>query len=98
MGSKRHEMFRDISKMGFEIVNGGKHYPVLVPRSGEMVGILPRAQNAYGGGKNGGRASLAASPLGEAERTTRPLTGPIMDRTLGRGTARKTGHSLHVVN
>jgi hypothetical protein len=53
MGSKRHEMFREISKMGFEIVNGGKHYHVVAPRTGEMLGILPRGQNAYGGGKNG---------------------------------------------
>jgi hypothetical protein len=53
MGSKRHEMFRDIKRMGFEIENGRKHYLVLDPLTGKQVAVLPHGQNAYGGGRNG---------------------------------------------
>lgn len=53
MGSKRHEMFREIRRMGFEIVKGRKHYRVLDPSTGAQLAVLPLGQNAYGGGKNG---------------------------------------------
>ena len=53
MGSKRHEMFREIRKMGFEIVNGRKHYRVLDPNTGAQLAVLPHGQRAYGGGRNG---------------------------------------------
>ena len=53
MGSKRHEMFREIKRMGYEIVNGGKHYHVRDPATGTLLAVLPRGQNAYGGGRNG---------------------------------------------
>jgi hypothetical protein len=53
MGSKRHEMFRDIKKMGFEIVNASKHFRVIDPTTGETLVVLPHGQNAYGGGRNG---------------------------------------------
>jgi hypothetical protein len=53
MGSKRHEMFREIRKMGFPIVKGRKHYRVLDPRTGAQLAVLPLGQNAYGGGRNG---------------------------------------------
>jgi hypothetical protein len=53
MGSKRHEMFREVRKLGFEIVNGRKHYRVIDPATGAQVAVLPRGQNAYGGGRNG---------------------------------------------
>jgi hypothetical protein len=64
MGSKRHEMFREITKMGFEIVNGGKHYQVIAPRTGEMLGILPRGQNAYGGAGTAHHPSCAVFECG----------------------------------
>lgn len=53
MGSKRHEMMREIKKMGFEIVKGRKHYRVLDPHTGIQLAVLPLGQNAYGGGRNG---------------------------------------------
>lgn len=53
MGSKRHEMFREIRKMGFTIVNGRKHYRVLDPSTGVQLAVLPHGQHAYGGGRNG---------------------------------------------
>jgi hypothetical protein len=53
LGSKRHEMFREIRKMNFEIVKGRKHYRVLDPSTGAQLAVLPLGQNAYGGGKNG---------------------------------------------
>jgi hypothetical protein len=53
MGSKRHEMLREIRRMGFDIVNGRKHYRVLDPRTGAQLAVLPRGQHAYGGGRNG---------------------------------------------
>jgi hypothetical protein len=53
MGSKRHEMFREVKKLGFKIVNGRKHFHVIDPDTGVLLAILPRGQNAYGGGKNG---------------------------------------------
>ncbi len=53
MGSKRHEMFREIRKMGFEIVKGRKHYRVIDPSTGIQLAVLPLGQNAYGGGRNG---------------------------------------------
>jgi hypothetical protein len=50
---KRHEMLREVKNLGFEIVNGRKHYLVIDPQTGRQLAILPRGQNAYGGGKNG---------------------------------------------
>lgn len=53
MGSTRHEMFREVKKLGFVIVNGRKHYRVIDPETGIQLAVLPRGQRAYGGGKNG---------------------------------------------
>ena len=53
MGSKRHEMFREVKKMGFQIVKGRKHYRVLDPSTGAQLAVVPLGQRAYGGGRNG---------------------------------------------
>lgn len=53
MGSKRHEMLREIRKLGYTIAPGRKHYRVLDPATGEQVAVLPHGQHAYGGGRNG---------------------------------------------
>jgi hypothetical protein len=53
MGSKRHEMFREVKRMGYEIKLGRKHYQVIDPRNGAPLAVLPRGQRAYGGGRNG---------------------------------------------
>jgi hypothetical protein len=50
---KRHEFFHEIRRMGFQIVNGKKHYFVLDPVTGARLAVLPRGQHAYGGGRNG---------------------------------------------
>jgi hypothetical protein len=52
MGSKRHEIFREVKKMGFQIVPGTKHYRVIDPNTGVQLAVLPRGQRAYGGGRN----------------------------------------------
>lgn len=53
MGSKKHEMFREIKRMGFKIVNGTQHFRVIDPETGEQLAVLPHGQHAYSGGRNG---------------------------------------------
>jgi hypothetical protein len=58
MGSTRHEMIREIRRMGFEIENGPKHFYAVDPKTGKRVVRLPHGQHAYRG--FGNRNGIAA--------------------------------------
>lgn len=53
MGSTRHEVIRQVRRMGFEIVSGRKHYRVIDPATGQQVAVIPLGQRAYGHGRGG---------------------------------------------
>jgi hypothetical protein len=52
-------MFREVRRLGMRIENGRKHYRVIDPATGRQLAILPRGQNAYGGGRNGAAVLVA---------------------------------------